>query len=206
MEGRSLLLGRNGSDYSASLLALLADGDSTTIWSDVAGVYSADPRRVKEARLLERLSLAEANELARLGSSVLHSRTLQPVADSRQRLTLRCSYNPDEGCTHILRRAPRSNGARIVNSVDQIALIELKVLPQGDFEQAVKTIEAHLDRHRLSPLTLQRQPDRRVLRLAYTLEVAVGAYDLLRDFQLQGASPALSRKRVTAWSPWWEPG
>ena len=61
---------------------------------------------MKEARLLERLSLAEANELARLGSSVLHSRTLQPVADSRQRLTLRCSYNPDEGCTHILRRAP----------------------------------------------------------------------------------------------------
>ena len=98
--GRSLLLGRNGSDYSASLLAALADGESTTIWSDVAGVYSADPRRVKEARLLERLSLAEANELARLGSSVLHSRTLQPVADSRQRLTLRCSYNPDEGCTH----------------------------------------------------------------------------------------------------------
>ena len=194
MEGRSLLLGRNGSDYSASLLALLADGDSTTIWSDVAGVYSADPRRVKEARLLERLSLAEANELARLGSSVLHSRTLQPVADSRQRLTLRCSYNPDEGCTHILRRAPRSNGARIVSSVDQIALIELKVLPQGDFEQAVKSIEAHLARYRLSPLTLQRQPDRRVLRLAYTLEVAVGAYDLLRDFQLQGGFTGLIQK------------
>ncbi|KAL8181348.1 UNVERIFIED_CONTAM: hypothetical protein K2H54_000169 [Gekko kuhli] len=165
MEGRSLLLGRNGSDYSASLLALLADGESTTIWSDVAGVYSADPRRVKEARLLERLSLAEANELARLGSSVLHSRTLQPVADSRQRLTLRCSYNPDEGCTHILRRAPRSGGARIVSSVDQIALIELK-----------------------------RQPDRRILRLAYTLEVAQGAFELLRDFQLQGSFTGLIQR------------
>lgn len=194
MEGRSLLLGRNGSDYSASLLALLADGESTTIWSDVAGVYSADPRRVKEARLLERLSLAEANELARLGSSVLHSRTLQPVADSRQRLTLRCSYNPDEGCTHILRRAPRSGGARIVSSVDQIALIELKVLPQTNYEQTVATIEAHLARHRLNPLTLQRQPDRRILRLAYTLEVAQGAFELLRDFQLQGSFTGLIQK------------
>lgn len=194
MEGRSLLLGRNGSDYSASLLALLADGESTTIWSDVAGVYSADPRRVKEARLLERLSLAEANELARLGSSVLHSRTLQPVADSRQRLTLRCSYNPDEGCTHILRRAPRSGGARIVSSVDQIALIELKVLPQTDFEQTVAAIEAYLARHRLNPLTLQRQPDRRILRLAYTLEVAQGAFELLRDFQLQGSFTALIQR------------
>lgn len=194
MEGRSLLLGRNGSDYSASLLALLADGESTTIWSDVAGVYSADPRRVKEARLLERLSLAEANELARLGSSVLHSRTLQPVADSRQRLTLRCSYNPDEGCTHILRRAPRSGGARIVSSVDQIALIELKVLPQTDFEQTVATIEAYLARHRLNPLTLQRQPDRRILRLAYTLEVAQGAFELLRDFQLQGSFTGLIQR------------
>ncbi|MDY7799090.1 aspartate kinase, partial [Aeromonas caviae] len=194
MEGRSLLLGRNGSDYSASLLAALADGESTTIWSDVAGVYSADPRRVKEARLLERLSLAEANELARLGSSVLHSRTLQPVADSRQRLTLRCSYNPDEGCTHILRRAPRSGGARIVSSVDQIALIELKVLPQTDFEQTVAAIEAHLARHRLHPLTQQRQPDRRVLRLAYTLEVAQGAFEVLRDFQLQGNFTGLIQK------------
>ncbi len=194
MEGRSLLLGRNGSDYSASLLAALADGESTTIWSDVAGVYSADPRRVKEARLLERLSLAEANELARLGSSVLHSRTLQPVADSRQRLTLRCSYNPDEGCTHILRRAPRSGGARIVSSVDQIALIELKVLPQTHYEQTVAAIEAHLARHRLNPLTLQRQPDRRVLRLAYTLEVAEGAFEILRDFQLQGSFTGLIQK------------
>lgn len=194
MEGRSLLLGRNGSDYSASLLAALADGESTTIWSDVAGVYSADPRRVKEARLLERLSLAEANELARLGSSVLHSRTLQPVADSRQRLTLRCSYNPDEGCTHILRRAPRSGGARIVSSVDQIALIELKVLPQSDFEQAAAIIEGYLARHRIQPLTLQRQPDRRMLRLAYTLEVVSGAYDLLRDFQLEGGFTGLIQK------------
>ncbi|WP_421187206.1 bifunctional aspartate kinase/homoserine dehydrogenase II [Aeromonas enteropelogenes] len=194
LEGRSLLLGRNGSDYSASLLAQLADGESTTIWSDVAGVYSADPRRVKEARLLERLSLAEANELARLGSSVLHSRTLQPVADSRQRLTLRCSYNPDEGCTHILRRAPRSGGARIVSSVDQIALIELKVLPQTDFDQTVATIETYLARHRLNPLTLQRQPDRRILRLAYTLEVAQGAFELLRDFQLQGNFTGLIQK------------
>lgn len=194
MEGRSLLLGRNGSDYSASLLAQLAQGESTTIWSDVAGVYSADPRRVKEARLLERLSLAEANELARLGSSVLHSRTLQPVADSRQRLTLRCSYNPDEGCTHILRRTPREGGARIVTSVDQLALIELKVLPQANYEQCANAIEAHLAKNALTPLTLQRQGDRRVLRLAYTLELAHGAFELLRDFQLQGNFTGLIQK------------
>ena len=46
-EGRTLLLGRNGSDYSATLLGALAEAESTAIWSDVAGVYSADPRCVK---------------------------------------------------------------------------------------------------------------------------------------------------------------
>ncbi|MGL5031760.1 MAG: bifunctional aspartate kinase/homoserine dehydrogenase II [Aeromonas sp.] len=193
-QDHTLLLGRNGSDYSASLLAQLADSESTTIWSDVAGVYSADPRRVKEAKLLERLSLAEANELARLGSSVLHSRTLQPVADSRQRLTLRCSYNPDQGCTHILRRTPRSGGARIVSSVDHIALIELTVSPLLDFEQTIALIEAHLGRYRLPPLTLQRQPDRRLLRLAYTLEMAEGGFALLRDIQQQGSFTGLTKK------------
>ena len=115
-EGRTLLLGRNGSDYSATLLGALAEAESTTIWSDVAGVYSADPRSVKEAKLLERLSLTEANELARLGAPVLHSRTLQPLMHSHQKLVLRSSYAPQGGASHILRRKSQVKAARIVTS------------------------------------------------------------------------------------------
>ncbi len=185
-QGRTLLLGRNGSDYSATLLGALAGAEATTIWSDVAGVYSADPRRVKSAHLLERLSLAEANELARLGSPVLHSRTLQPVLDSQQRLALRCSYDPQSGSTQILRRKSLVKGARIVTSLDQVVLLELKVLPQQDYAETIATLEAALAQQQLCALASHHQPDRKLVRLAYTPETAPNALALLQDLQQQG--------------------
>lgn len=63
--GETVLLGRNGSDYSATQIGALAGASRVTIWSDVAGVYSADPRKVKDACLLPLLRLDEASELAR---------------------------------------------------------------------------------------------------------------------------------------------
>lgn len=63
--GETVLLGRNGSDYSATQIGALAGVSRVTIWSDVAGVYSADPRKVKDACLLPLLRLDEASELAR---------------------------------------------------------------------------------------------------------------------------------------------
>lgn len=189
--GHTLLLGRNGSDYSATLLGALADADATTIWSDVAGVYSADPRRVKSAHLLERLSLAEANELARLGSPVLHSRTLQPLLDSQQRLALRCSYDPESGSTQIVRRKSQVKGARIVTSLDQVVLLELKVAPQQAYAEATATLEAALAQQQLTALATHHQPDRKLLRLAYTPETAPNAEALLQQLQQQGLCSGL---------------
>ena len=97
--GETVLLGRNGSDYSATQIGALAGVSRVTIWSDVAGVYSADPRKVKDACLLPLLRLDEASELARLAAPVLHARTLQPVSGSDIDLQLRCSYTPDQGST-----------------------------------------------------------------------------------------------------------
>ena len=77
--------------YSATQIGALAGVSRVTIWSDVAGVYSADPRKVKDACLLPLLRLDEASELARLAAPVLHARTLQPVSGSEIDLQLRCS-------------------------------------------------------------------------------------------------------------------
>ena len=73
--GETLLLGRNGSDYSATLIASLADIERVTIWTDVEGVFNADPNMINDAKLLKSLSLDEANRLAHLGSPVLHNRS-----------------------------------------------------------------------------------------------------------------------------------
>ncbi|WP_298716818.1 bifunctional aspartate kinase/homoserine dehydrogenase II [uncultured Oceanisphaera sp.] len=191
-EGRTRLLGRNGSDFSATLLAALADSSHSTIWSDVPGVFSADPRRVTEALLLTRLSLSEAAELARLGSPILHSRTLGPVSASRQQLILRCSYHPNDGHTRIERLPRRESGARIVTSVDDAVLVEMTIPDR--YQDRVNALTEWLTRRELAPLACKRRPERKLWQIAYTREQAEQAFSLLRDHQPGGGFEDLQQR------------
>lgn len=184
--GETVLLGRNGSDYSATQIGALAGVSRVTIWSDVAGVYSADPRKVKDACLLPLLRLDEASELARLAAPVLHTRTLQPVSGSDIDLQLRCSYQPEQGSTRIERVLASGTGARIVTSHDDVCLIEFQVPPQHDFASLHKEIDHLLKRAQLRPLATGVHPDRNLLQLCYTSEVVSSALNLLQDAGIPG--------------------
>lgn len=185
-EGETVLLGRNGSDYSATQIGALAGVSRVTIWSDVAGVYSADPRKVKDACLLPLLRLDEASELARLAAPVLHTRTLQPVSGSDIDLQLRCSYQPEQGSTRIERVLASGTGARIVTSHDDVCLIEFQVPPQHDFSTTHKELERLLQRAQLRPLATGIHPDRNLIQLCYTSEVVSSALTLLQDADIPG--------------------
>lgn len=177
--GHTITLGRNGSDYSATEIAALCEAASTTIWSDVAGIYSADPRKVRGARLLEKLSLAEAGELSRIGASVLHARSLEPLARSKQKLMLRCSYTPEEGMTQILRQRSDGPGGRIVSALDDVYLIDV------DFDGSEEVIEQllnYLQEQQLRPLTWQQRSDCDTVRLAYTAELYHQALHLIEQW------------------------
>jgi aspartate kinase len=82
-DGRTTLLGRGGSDYTAAVLAWALEAERVEIWSDVPGVMTADPRRSGSARTLESLGYREAAALARAGAKVLHPRTLEPLEPAR---------------------------------------------------------------------------------------------------------------------------
>ena len=184
--GETVLLGRNGSDYSATQIGALAGVSKVTIWSDVAGVYSADPRKVNDACLLPLLRLDEASELARLAAPVLHTRTLQPVSNSDIDLQLRCSYQPEQGSTRIERVLASGTGARIVTSHDDVCLIEFNVPPHHDFATVQKEIDQLLKRAQLRPLATGVHADRNLLQLCYTSEVVNSALALLQDAALPG--------------------
>jgi len=184
--GETVLLGRNGSDYSATQIGALAGASRVTIWSDVAGVYSADPRKVKDACLLPLLRLDEASELARLAAPVLHTRTLQPVSGSDIDLQLRCSYQPEQGSTRIERVLASGTGARIVTSHDDVCLIEFQVPPQHNFNSLHKEIDLLLKRAQVRPLATGVHPDRNLLQLCYTSEVVNSALDILQEAALPG--------------------
>jgi len=184
--GETVLLGRNGSDYSATQIGALAGVGRVTIWSDVAGVYSADPRKVSDACLLPLLRLDEASELARLAAPVLHTRTLQPVSGSDIDLQLRCSYQPEQGSTRIERVLASGTGARIVTSHDDVCLVEIQLPGQHDFTLLRKEIDQLLTRAQMRPLAMGVHPDRQLLQLCYTSEVVNSAFTLLQDAGLPG--------------------
>ncbi|MCL1142285.1 bifunctional aspartate kinase/homoserine dehydrogenase II [Shewanella gaetbuli] len=130
-KGDTLLLGRNGSDYSATLIASLADIGRVTIWTDVEGVFNADPNKINDAKLLKSMSLIEADRLARLGSPVLHSRTLQPLFNTEVSLAVRSSYASHTDFTLI---APQSSSASapVVTSLNQVVLFSFKAQVELD--------------------------------------------------------------------------
>ncbi|SFN38913.1 bifunctional aspartate kinase/homoserine dehydrogenase I [Xenorhabdus japonica] len=99
--GELVVLGRNGSDYSAAVLAACLRADCCEIWTDVDGIYTCDPRAVKDARLLRSLSYQEAMELSYFGAKVLHPRTIAPIAQFQIPCLIKNTANPDAPGTFI---------------------------------------------------------------------------------------------------------
>ncbi|MEL0643722.1 aspartate kinase [Olleya sp. Ti.3.14] len=94
-------LGREGSDYTAAILAYCLSADSVTIWKDVPGVLNADPRHFKNAQLLNAISYTEAIELAFYGASVIHPKTLQPLQRKEIPLYVKSFLQPNEDGTIV---------------------------------------------------------------------------------------------------------
>jgi bifunctional aspartokinase / homoserine dehydrogenase 2 len=99
--GKTCTLGRNGSDYSATIIAALNQASNVTLWTDVDGIYSADPRIVPNSRKLHRLPNEVAQELGRLGNPVLHAKTLTPLATHKTHLHVASSFVPQTVGTEI---------------------------------------------------------------------------------------------------------
>jgi diaminopimelate decarboxylase/aspartate kinase len=100
-EGATCLLGRGGSDTSAALLAALAGAERLEIWTDVPGLFTADPQEVPAARLIRSIGYREARELASLGAKVLHPPCLDPVARDGIPVVIRCTPHPEMDGTRI---------------------------------------------------------------------------------------------------------
>ncbi len=103
--GETVLLGRGGSDTSATLLAGGLGAVRCEIWSDVPGFYSTDPRHIPQAKLIKTLSCAEAQEIALMGAKVLHPRAIAPLVTAGVELQLRSLQNPEVQGTRVSSRS-----------------------------------------------------------------------------------------------------
>lgn len=99
-------LGRNGSDYTATIVGSAIEAEEIQIWSDTDGVMTADPRLVPEARPIDRLTFEEASELAYYGGNVLHPSTMGPAIRKRIPVRVLNTFKPDHPGTAILAKIP----------------------------------------------------------------------------------------------------
>jgi aspartate kinase len=104
--GATTTLGRGGSDYTATLISAVLEAREVQIWTDVAGVLTADPRLVKEARTIPSLSYAEASALAGFGVKRLHAKTFQPLIQHRIPLRICNSHAPEQAGTAVFAATP----------------------------------------------------------------------------------------------------
>ncbi|MGK2855908.1 MAG: aspartate kinase, partial [Thermoanaerobaculia bacterium] len=107
-DGELVTLGRGGTDFSAAILARCSGASSVTLYKEVDGLMTADPRAVPDARVLEQLHYREAAELAYYGAKVLHPRTMVPLVDAGIPLYVRNTFNPGFEGTRIAGDVPAS--------------------------------------------------------------------------------------------------
>src|SRR3546814_9042622 len=100
-DGGTAILGRGGSDTSAAYFGALLGAQRVEIWTDVPGLFSANPRVVLDARLLTRLDYAEAQEIATTGAKVLHPRSIKPFRAAGVPLAILDTEHPEIGRAHV---------------------------------------------------------------------------------------------------------
>jgi aspartokinase/homoserine dehydrogenase 1 len=126
-DGATTTLGRGGSDLTATLLAAALHADEVTIWTDVSGVFTADPRVVPEARVIRQLNFREAAEMSFYGAKVLHQRTMIPVTGPGIPVRTRNSFAPDEPGTLVDGTfTPGSHPVKAVTAVRSQALLSVE--------------------------------------------------------------------------------
>jgi aspartokinase/homoserine dehydrogenase 1 len=125
-QGLQTTLGRNGSDFSASIFAALLEAEEIVIWTDVDGVLSADPRRVPDAKVIDSLSYNEAMELAYFGAKVIHPQTMAPAVEREIPIWIRNTFAADKAGTLICARPESSLAVKGITSIDGVALLNLE--------------------------------------------------------------------------------
>lgn len=127
LKGRTTTLGRGGSDYTASILAVGVEARVLEIWTDVCGMMTADPRIVSDAKPIRNISYKEALELSHFGAKVVYPPTIQPVVKQGIPIYVKNTFYPDDFGTLIERNPPEGKEKiRGISSSNKIALLSME--------------------------------------------------------------------------------
>ena len=150
-QGRTVLLGRGGSDTSASYFGALLKAQRVEIWTDVAGMFTANPRQVPGARLLQKLDYEEAQEIASTGAKVLHPRCLSPLREPRVPMLIKDTNRPElEGTVigpEVREHAP---SVKAISARKGLTLVSMESVGMWQQVGFLADVFAHFKQHGLS--------------------------------------------------------
>ena len=124
---KSTTLGREGSDFSAAIFASSTEADSVTLWKDVPGVFSADPKSEDPSKLIPALNYYEALEMANYGAKVIHPKTLIPLENQHIKLNVRSFQHPEKTGTIITSLDESPEYPPIIVRVPELRLLSLQL-------------------------------------------------------------------------------
>ncbi len=125
--GLTTTLGRGGSDYTAALIGAALDADQVEIWTDVSGVLTADPRKVRKAFTIERMTYAEAVEMSHFGAKVIYPPTIHPLMEKDIPIYIKNTFDPDHDGTFISSLpGDYDKAVKGISSISNICLITLQ--------------------------------------------------------------------------------
>jgi homoserine O-acetyltransferase len=124
-KGQTCNLGRNGSNYSATLLASFIGAKEVQNWTNINGVYSAHPKFVKNPTKISHLSYREANELANFGANILHAKTIKPLISAGIPLRIKSTLEPEAEGT-LISKNQTVKGMKAVSVIEDVALVKIQ--------------------------------------------------------------------------------
>lgn len=126
-KGEITTLGRGGSDYTAAIIAAALEEVQLEIWTDVSGMYTANPKMVKQAIPIKQLSYQEAMELSHFGAKVLYPPTIQPILDKNIPILIKNTLEPDDFGTKITNSSNNQDKtAKGISNINNVALLTLQ--------------------------------------------------------------------------------
>ncbi len=191
-----LTLGRDGSDYSASLLGEALNAEEIQIWSDVNGILSADPSIIKNARSLGHMSFDEACELAYFGARVLHPAAIQPAIEKGIPVRVLNSLSPDEEGTKITAETtqPGTKPIRSIAYKENISLITVESSRLLLSPRLIERVFDILNHYNIIVYTVSKA----ATKLALTILNGIEGQSFLTDLETFGKVSCLHHKAVVS--------
>ncbi|MFY0630173.1 MAG: bifunctional aspartate kinase/homoserine dehydrogenase I [Flavobacteriaceae bacterium] len=125
-DGKTTTLGRGGSDYTAAIIAAALNAEKLQIWTDVSGMYTANPKLVKQALKIPHISYHEAMELSHFGAKVIYPPTIQPVLQKEIPIVIKNTFEPENKGTLITKETSNKNSVKGISHIEGISLITLE--------------------------------------------------------------------------------